>query len=390
VLSRSGTAKVSAFNVAGGANQIYKNGVAVANGTYSGAAAKGDVFSSQGIIYGKVVNGNSNAWPMVPKQLQGTAFSVGQDRRNDVRLYMRCMPGAAGDACTVTVSNTKGNIKFLNSDTPAASRQVVILAGAFREILLRGNTKGRDEVVVVTSTDPLLLGTGGSNGGTDYLVVPPDNTEFFGIPSNNIAVGDDGSNGVNSTTIYETCSNGNAQTITLLTKSGANRSPSIGGKRVSNTGANPYGSHFNGKACKYTSTDTFGIHQFADGDGGDGVAFLPTSLFSSKFVAPVRFEFVAFASDQPGTITITRTSGAVNTYTLGQSGTHNNTAYVVKAALPHATTNGAKIESTVPVWAVFEDPGPDDESLFYGDLGVPTDCAGISGGQATIVNGTCV
>jgi hypothetical protein len=65
-----------------------------------------------------------------------------------------------------------------------------------------------------------------------------------------------------------------------------------------------YDAQYTGRACRYDSAaggHTFFAHTYADSDGGDCTPFLPTSLFSTAFATPVAWEFLVFASDQPGT-----------------------------------------------------------------------------------------
>ena len=95
----------------------------------------------------------------------------------------------------------------------------------------------------------------------------------------------------------------------------------------------------------------------ADGDGGDSTPFLPPSLFSTEFVTPIDWEFLAFVSNEPGTVTV----GAV-TYTLAGSGG------VYKTRTSDGGGPGVRILSSVPVWAMMESAVDDDEQLLYGSF----------------------
>ena len=132
-----------------------------------------------------------------------------------------------------------------------------------------------------------------------------------------------------------------------------------------------YTSHYNGKACKYTSTRPFGLHAYGDGDGSDATPLYPKTMFSKNFAASVDYEFMAFVSNGAGTITV-RDGTIVTKITLvcGSGG-------VCKGRHGVSGKRGTLISSTVPVWAMVECSRSNDEQVLYGDFD-----AGIAGTYA--------
>ena len=99
----------------------------------------------------------------------------------------------------------------------------------------------------------------------------------------------------------------------------------------------------------------------ADGDGGSATPFLPRRLFSTEFVAPVGFTYMAFVGDESGTITIERGDGTSEEHTLdGSDG-------VFKFKLG-AGGAGTLVHASVPVWAMVQCAASLDEQLLYGDI----------------------
>lgn len=131
-------------------------------------------------------------------------------------------------------------------------------------------------------------------------------------------------------------------------------------------------SQYTGKGCKYSSgsVDAAGMPRtlsaagYGDGDGGDSTPFLPSALFSTEFVTPIEWEFVAFVSDQPGTVTIAEAGASVDITLAGSAATGVYIARYQPTAQPGQP--GVRITSTVPVGAVMESKDDNDEQLLYG------------------------
>ena len=100
---------------------------------------------------------------------------------------------------------------------------------------------------------------------------------------------------------------------------------------------------------------TFSTHGYGDGDGGDSTPFLPRTFFSTEFVTPIDWEFLAFVSNEAGTVTV----GGVDLALEGSGG-------VFKARADSGGSTGVRIMSSVPVWAMMESIADQDEQLLYG------------------------
>merc|ERR1719272_190735 len=111
----------------------------------------------------------------------------------------------------------------------------------------------------------------------DYMPILPVGTSFYGAASTVLVL-----SAVDAVTVTETCSDGSTKTFTVA--GGSNGAVYQSG----------YSSHYNGKGCLYTADAPFFAH--ALGDGADATPFLPASLMTNMFVAPVAYQFVAFVS----------------------------------------------------------------------------------------------
>jgi hypothetical protein len=316
-------------------NEILRNGESLgmfqAGDLWQGQVNSGDSFTASGPIYGISRSGN-NAYVMAPGRLRGREFAVPNSRRSAAQLNIVCLE----NPCHVTVSSSSGVTN--TEDIPPDSYMEITVGGAV----------GGDEAITVSSSEPIVLAVCDATGNTDYMPVPPVAAELFGIASTILSVATVGENGMEVT---ESCSDESTQTLAL---------PRMGGQ-VESPG---YERQYTGKACRLTSTTlelgrprTFGAHGYGDGDGGDATPFLPRSLFSTEFVTAAPYEFLAFVSDEPGTID-------VNGVQVELEGVGD-----VYRARVNAGEAGERISSTVPVWAVLEDRQSNEEQLLYGNIG---------------------
>ena len=340
-------------------NELSLNGAVVATlnagDVWTGDVSFGDVFSAQGPIYGVVddrtADGyqSADAYAMIPGRMKGTQFAIANDRRNDAQLYVYCLE----TACHVIVS-TSGDAVEVRDMEPGSFEQVSV-GGAF----------GATAAIVVTSGSPIVLAIGNSDldnyagAGTatgtigDYIIVPPDSPEVFGIASTQSGVA-----GVDASahTAHETCSDGSSQDITIPPA----------GQQLQLLG---YSSAYNGKACKYTSVEvdeygrpkTLTANSNADGDGGSATPFLPRRLFSTEFAAPIAFTYMAFVSDEAGTLTIERGDGSSESHQLEGA----NGVFKFKLGAGEA---GTLVHASVPVWAMVQCAVSLDEQLLYGNI----------------------
>jgi hypothetical protein len=99
------------------------------------------------------------------------------------------------------------------------------------------------------------------------------------------------------------------------------------------------------------------VHSWADADGGDAVNLLPTSTGSMSFGTSTQFEWLAFASLEPGSCSCSHGQVAVDTCANG----------VCKGRITGGAP-GVTCDCTTPMWGVMECQETNDEQLFYGDL----------------------
>ena len=83
-------------------------------------------------------------------------------------------------------------------------------------------------------------------------------------------------------------------------------------------------------------------------------------------MTPIEWEFLAFVSDQPGTVTIEEDSRTIAIELVsGQS----DAVFSCRVTMNTDGITGApgtRITSSVPVWAMMESRADDDEQLLYG------------------------
>jgi hypothetical protein len=324
-------------------NDVYLNGrlegTLMAGELWAGTVITGDIFSAAGPIYG-VVNKANAACVMVPGRLRGTEFAIANSRRTQAHLYVSCLEVP----CHVTIATSAGVAE--TADLEADETREFVVAGA----------AGASEAIVLGASADVVVAVADA-ADTDYMPVPPVAAELVGIASTHLSIS---SASDRPAEVEERCSEGAAATLELP---GA-------GRQLDKAG---YGAQYAGKACKYSSTtinargepQTIGAHGYGDGDGGDSVCFLPPALFSTDFVAPVSFEFLAFASTQPGAVTVELPGGDV---VVELAGSEEAGVYKVNVGAGPA---GTLISATVPVWAVLEDARTNDEQLLFGNMGKP-------------------
>eukprot|EP01047_Picozoa_sp_COSAG01_P035048 COSAG01_NODE_2663_length_7293_cov_5.946483_1_plen_1241_part_00 len=322
-----------------GSNSLFKNGVLQASldagQVWQGAVSSGDVFSAHGPIYG-VTSSSTGTHVMVPAQLKGTAFSVYNYRSQPIDLYMQCLLEAA---CNITVSAQ-------SAAGAAITRQVTVAAGVY--VQLDDIDGGADTAMYVSSTAIMLLAVSGSS--RDFMPIAPVAAEVYGIPSTQLGMSmppaiTGSTTATTGTTVLQLCSDSSSTTHQLQPASAP---------RLRTTG---FSSQYSGKACRLSSTSPFGASAYADGDGWESTPFLPSHLFSTHFVAPVQYQWLAFASNQSGTVT-------VGSSILVLAGT--SSAPGVYRAKSGSGSAGVLIQASVPVWAVIEVYSDQDENLMYG------------------------
>jgi hypothetical protein len=128
----------------------------------------------------------------------------------------------------------------------------------------------------------------------------------FGIPSKRLGLATNEAQGFQ---VVEACSDDNVDNAAGISLPGAGQQ--YDSQYLSPAGRegilDEYDAQYTGRACRYSAAadgHTFFAHGYADADGNECTPFLPASLFSTAFVTPVAWQVLAFASDQPGTVTV--------------------------------------------------------------------------------------
>lgn len=314
-------------------NELLKNGVSIGEFNkgerWTGPVDDFDEFSAIGPIYGSVRSPDHGEHAMASDRLKGQQFSFGNSRRGNLGIWVRSLE--VDSSCTVTAS--AGNA----GDTR-------LIPGGTGTIFTFGAATGGNQGVTIVCDADVVMSTGHTSE-LDYMVVAPEATGFYGVISTKLHLSHSGSQELDVT---ESCSDG---TITSITIPGGGTGASLRGG---------YQGQFDGKACRYSATSPFSAHSIADGDGSDAVNLLSTAQGSTVFGASTDFEFIAFASLEPGSCICSH--GAVQVDACS-----NN---VCKGKIG-AGSAGATCDCTTPMWAILECSQTQNEQLFYGDLTLP-------------------
>ena len=313
-------------------NELFKNGESVAilnkGVRWTGPVNDFDEFSASGPIYGSVRDDSVRAGGehvMASGRLKGQSFSFGNDRRSVLSVWTRALEADA--FCSVRT----------NAGTVASQA----MSAGTGYIFHFDTHVGSDQGVVVTCDADVVIAVGHTDE-TDYMVVPPESTEWYGVISTRLSLSQSGATAL---TVQEACSDGSTRSLTV---------PGGGTGAWSESG---YGAQYTGKACKYSAAAPFNVHSWADADGGDAVNLLPTSTGSMSFGTSTQFEWLAFASLELGRCRCSHGDVSVDTCANG----------VCKGRISGGVP-GVTCDCSVPMWGVMECQETNDEQLFYGDL----------------------
>ena len=314
-------------------NLLFKNGESVAilnkGERWTGPVNDFDEFSASGPIYGSVRAGGEHV--MSSGRLKGQRFSFGNNRRAELGIWVRALEATA--VCTIT--------------TNAGAVDTRLIPASAGTIFSFSTTTGGDQGVTVACSADVVVATGHTSE-TDYMVVAPESTEWYGVASTVVSLSQ---SGMAPLEVTESCSDGSSRTYTI---------PGGGTGAVSQNG---YTSHFNGKACRYSAQRPFNVHGYGDGDGGDAVNMLSTSQGSASFGTSTDSQFLAFASLEPGICTCTDGTGTAVEIQVDACGNG-----VCKGKFDVASSAGTTCDCTTPMWGIMECADTNDEQLFYGDL----------------------
>jgi hypothetical protein len=204
-------------------NEILKNGVALATFNkgerWAGPVNDFDEFSARGPIYGSVRAGGEHV--MASGRLKGRSFSFGNDRRSALGIWTRALETEA--TCTVTTS--------------AGVIETTTIAASTGYVFSFATPTGSDQGVTVVCDADVVVSTGHTSE-TDYMVLAPEASEWYGIASSILSLSQSGANPLQ---VIESCSDGSTRTLTI---------PGGGTGAISDGG---YLGQYAGKACTYTA-----------------------------------------------------------------------------------------------------------------------------------------
>jgi hypothetical protein len=134
-------------------------------------------------------------------------------------------------------------------------------------------------------------------GNTDYMIMVPAARVMYGIPSSGYVAA---------------WTTGQAR-VTVACRGRANRTITVrGNQNVGNLGST--GGHYTGNPCLVTAATPagalIGAVSAGDGDGSDGTAWHPRSMFSTRWLGPVSVQHLAFVCSGAGVITVKKSMTA--------------------------------------------------------------------------------
>lgn len=180
-------------------NELFKNNVCVATlnrgERWVGAVNDFDEFSASGPIYGSVRAASERV--MATGRLKGRVFSFGNRRRPNLRLWARAMEADA----SCSVRTTAGQVEA--TDIPARQGHLFSVATVAGSNQAARVVCDADIVLAIGQTEPEPL---------DYMVVPPESFEWYGVISTILHLSQSSPSPVD---ITESCSDGSTQTLTI-------------------------------------------------------------------------------------------------------------------------------------------------------------------------------
>ncbi len=207
----------------------------------------------------------------------------------------------------------------------------------------------------MTSTGLIVAYMYSSNNNTgisDPKPLLPAATDIIGFPSSSLKMG--------SILDANTYNGYHSNSVTISGTANAGTEETISPEGTS--------SLYQGESLRIiASTEVVG-NSHADSNGNCSAPFVPVTMMKKRFAINVNAEFVAFASIEPGTITVTTPAGSTSTLTLVKTGVEPNAPY--KARLG-TTTAGHRFESNIKFQAWYE-PSTDtnasdnDETVMFG------------------------
>lgn len=332
-------------------NELFKDGVSVGifnkGQRWVGVTRAFDEFYATGPIYGMYTRRNLagdtiGQHPMTAGRLKGRQFSFHNWRRADLLLWARALE--TNVVCAImtttevldTVSIGAGDgFKFSSVDygqVPAGENQIVKVACDADITLAAGERQQGEEVSEAV--------------GIDYIIVPPEATEWYGMVSSALSVSQSTGEDLEVT---EKCSSGNSpRTFVVPGSTGAFFS------------AGQFQNHFQGAACIWSASRPFSVMSASDGDGTDSVFLLSTAQGSTTFSTNANSDLIAVAALEPGSCSCTN-DVTVDVSECGNGVCRGRTG-------PTGIGNSDTCDCSSPMWTAFDTNRLNDEQLGYGDL----------------------
>jgi len=267
---------------------------------------------------------------LVPAQFLGTTFVVPHFRSS--HTYYLLSPNV--DA-TVTIT------------IDGASTELMLNAGIVNEFAAGSN----NTISGIISSDQNILVVHSSNN-KDVFAVPPVANEITGIRTSTVIVGALEDN----TAIIVTASNGSSETQIL----------SSGERLELTTGSS--GSDGQGNAYYIEADKPIAAVQAADSDGSEATAFWSLSHLATHYVLPINAQYIAVSCFSQN-VEVKLTDG-VNTQTevCDSNGTVPGKAYFGSSIDGIHVNAGAILESTAPIYVIYEASSSNDEHNLLGNV----------------------
>lgn len=328
-------------------NQIYLNGTLVTtlnkHQTYQFNSADFDQIEATGEFYvaGKLGTGSSSSdqgnatW--ATQAWVGKEFMFNITRMAPMKLKVYAF--------------TDSTISITSAGAPVTS--TTLTAGNGYTFTISNN-----DSYEMSSTGYIVAFSYGNSGGgfADPVPLLPSSTDIIGIPSSKAMI----TTGTSSTTY--TADHSDSVTTTGTLNPGTTLAIS---ERNSPDGKGLY----KGAALRLRSSSPIMAVSNADSNGYCQAPFVPVSFMKSKFGLNTASQYVAFASDRPVTVTITKPDLSTSTITLTRTGSDPKTPY--KAYLGTSYPEGTLFEGDDLFQAWYQPStstysGGEDETIMFG------------------------
>nr|VFJ97529.1 MAG: Prenyltransferase-like [Candidatus Kentron sp. LFY] len=209
---------------------------------------------------------------------------------------------------------------------------------------------------VITSDAPILVahvGTDSAGLPMGASMVPPAATELWGILGSQTAwLG--ASEDLTTVNIYAD----NGTSVTGIVLDAGDR------HAIGNVGIP--GNQGTGSALRISADKPIGAVQDDDGDGNDRTAFLPTEYLAMHFGLPVDAQYLAVVCPWPNTVITLQDGGNPPQQKTCSGSGYPGKVYFGSSNNGNHLAAGATIQSSEPVYLIYEDSAHDDERNLMG------------------------